>query len=271
MGPMHFFGGDMSIVPIVVILIFAALFIIRAWSGRGGLGKLGRGHRSMKRGRLRGRRGMTSDETFSSDEEKPLSTASADQGKSRAQPAEMTESQSAMQVQMDKARAYQKQIDSLIKSTSDRRERDRLQELAAQVNEWLKAIEALASRIDSFRQNNLIQQDLNAVPRAIETLEGQLAEESNEATRTELERALASRKNQLAALQDLQQTINRAEIKIENTLSTLGTIYSQVLTAQSTDQIADYNHLAAEADEETRTLQDHLEALKEVKLERKDL
>ena len=44
------------------------------------------------------------------------------------------------------------------------------------------------------------------------------------------------------------------------------TIYSQVLIAQSTNQIADYSHLLAEVDEEVSLLQDHLEALEEVKL-----
>jgi hypothetical protein len=101
---------------------------------------------------------------------------------------------------------------------------------------------------------------------AIEKLEARLTNESNETTRKELERTLASRKNQLAALEQLQNAISQAEIKIENTPSALGTIYSQVLTTQSTHQVADYSRLAAEADEEVRTLQDYLEALKEVKL-----
>jgi hypothetical protein len=169
---------------------------------------------------------------------------------------------------MDKARAYQEQINNLIKSTSNQTARIRLQELATQVSEWTTAIQDLAKRVDSFQQNTLIHQDLKSVPQAIEKLEVRLANESNEATRTELERTLASRKNQLASLEQLQSIINRAEIKIENTLSALGTIYSQLLTTQSTDQVADYSRLAAEVDEEVRTLQDHLEALKEVKLGR---
>jgi hypothetical protein len=83
-----------------------------------------------------------------------------------------------------------------------------------------------------------------------------------------LERTLTSRKNQLAALKRLQGARNRVEIKIESTLSALGTIYSQILTAESTDQIADYSRLSIDVDEEVRTLQDYLEALAEVKLSR---
>lgn len=79
---------------------------------------------------------------------------------------------------------------------------------------------------------------------------------------------MTSRKNQLAALKRLQGARNRVEIKIESTLSALGTIYSQILTAESTDQIADYSRLSIDVDEEVRTLQDYLEALAEVKLSR---
>jgi hypothetical protein len=158
------------------------------------------------------------------------------------------------------------QIDNLIKSTSDQKARARLQDLAVQVNEWVKAIEDLAKRVQSFHQNTLIHQDLESVPKSIEELEARLANESNETTRIELERTLANRKNQLTALKRLQDTINRAEIKTESTLSALGTIYSQILTAQSTDQVADYSRLSAEVDEEVLILQDHLEALEEVKL-----
>ena len=112
----------------------------------------------------------------------------------------------------------------------------------------------------------MIHQDLESIPQSIENLEAQLANASDETTRIELEGTLVNRKNQLAALERLQNTINRAEIKIESILSALGTIYSQVLIAQSTNHVADYSHLSAEVDEEVRMLQDHLEALEEVKL-----
>ena len=58
---------------------------------------------------------------------------------------------------------------------------------------------------------------------------------------------------------------SNCEHDVAHALSALGTIYSQLLTSQSTDHVADYSRLSAEADEEVRTLQDHLEALEEVK------
>ncbi|GIK42663.1 MAG: hypothetical protein BroJett011_64960 [Chloroflexota bacterium] len=174
----------------------------------------------------------------------------------------------AIHAHLDKALAYQAQIENLIKSTSNSSTRARLQDLAAQVSDWIEAIEDLVKRIDSFQGNNLIRQDLEAVPQAIAKLEAQLAQESDPAIHNQLERTLTSRRNQLASLERLQTTMKRAEIQIESTLSALGTIYSQLLTGESTDHVADYSRLSGEVDEEVRLLQDRLEALEEVKLGR---
>jgi biotin-(acetyl-CoA carboxylase) ligase len=173
-----------------------------------------------------------------------------------------------IQAHLDKARAYKEQINSMIRATSDKNVNVRLKDLARQVNEWAQAIEDLAWRVDRFQQNALIRQDLESVPRSIKELEARLANETNQVTRAELERTLTNRRNQLVSLKRLQSTMHRAELKIESTLSALGTIYSQILTGQSTDHVADYSRLSAEVDEEVRNLQDQLEALEEVKLSR---
>ncbi len=175
---------------------------------------------------------------------------------------------SAVWSHLDKAVAYQSQIDSLIQTSADANTRARLQELAQQVNEWVKAIEELAGRIDNFQQDSLIRQDLESVPQAISDLTARLDQESDPTIRGQLERTLANRKNQWAALQRLEHIIKHAELQLEGTLSALGTIYSQVLTGQSTDHVADYSRLSSEVDEEVRALQDRLEALEEVKLGR---
>jgi hypothetical protein len=175
---------------------------------------------------------------------------------------------STTQAHLDKALAYHAQIDNLIKATRDASARTRLQDLAGQVDEWVEAIEDLVRRIDDIQQNNLIRQDLEAVPQAIANLEMRLAQESDPDIQAQLERTLSNRKNQLASLERLQTMMKRAEIQIESTLSSLGTIYSQLLTGQSTDHVADYSRLSSEVDEEVRLLQDRLEALEEVKLSR---
>jgi len=167
---------------------------------------------------------------------------------------------------LDKAQAYQKQIDALVRQDRDIEAGARLQGLADNVCQWTQAITGLIERVDKFQRDTIIHQDLEQVPQSIATLKARLSEETDADLQLELEQSLANRQKQLASLQQLRTTMQRAEIKIEQTLSSLGTIYSQILTGQSTDQVADYNHLSVEAEEEVRVLQDYLEALEEVKL-----
>ncbi len=172
------------------------------------------------------------------------------------------------QAHLDKAHTYQEQIEAYIQATADPHSQARLQDLSNQISEWTEAIEVMARRIDNFQQNSVINQDLKSVPQAIEKLETQLESETKAPIRTELERTLVNRKNQLAALQHLDNTMQQAEIKMESTLAALGTIYSQLLTSQSADHVADYSRISADVNEEVQLLQDHLEALEEVKSSR---
>jgi hypothetical protein len=177
-----------------------------------------------------------------------------------------TESAGRANAYLDQARAYKKQIDQTIRTAVQQHNSTHLQQLGLQIEHWTNAIQDLVHRIDSLRQDELIRRDIKAVPAAIADLEARLSGESDTTIRAQLERTLANRRKQLASLEQLQNTIKRAEIQIESTLSLLGTIYSQILTGQSTSHVADYSRLSVEVDEEVRLLQDQLEALREVKL-----
>ena len=170
-----------------------------------------------------------------------------------------------LRIYLNQAQIYRTQISQVLKATSNNNNSARQQQLTAQINIWAGAIQDLGQRVASLRQDSLISQDMAVVPNAIENLEAQLADETDAATRVQLERTLINRQNQLASLELLQSTIRQAEIQIENTLSLLGTIYSQILTGQSTNHVADYGRLSADVDEEVSRLRDQLEALREVK------
>lgn len=171
-----------------------------------------------------------------------------------------------IQKQIDKALDYKTQIDRIVRQTSNHEAGTRLGELAKQVDDWVEAIKDLAHRVEYFQNDPLIQKDLAAVPRTIQTLETRLANEAEEPNRNELERTLQNLQKQRASLEQLGNMVKRAEIQIESTLSALGTIYSQVLTQQSTNHIADYSQLSANVNEEVHRLQDQLEALQEIRL-----
>jgi hypothetical protein len=172
-----------------------------------------------------------------------------------------------LQAYVERAEAYQIEIDHLAQNSTDTNQ-NRVREVAAHMREWTTSITDLAQRVENFRQNKLISNDLKDVPKSVARLEKRLNSETDPIMRAELERTLTNRRQQLAALEKVQRNIQMAEIKIESTLSMLGTIYSQILAGQSTRQVADYRRLLNEIDEEVHTLQDHLQALEEVKMNR---
>ncbi len=56
-----------------------------------------------------------------------------------------------------------------------------------------------------------------------------------------------------------------AEVKIENTVSMLGTLYSQSTMSQSKGQLGNYQRLLAEIEEESLSLADYVTTLREIK------
>jgi hypothetical protein len=143
-----------------------------------------------------------------------------------------------------------------------------LNDLSAQVSEWVGSVEAMAKQVDDFYRNEVIQNDLRTVPESVRTLTRQLSNEQDAAVRSQIEKTLAARAGQLKSLQTLQSRIRQSEVQLESTIAAIGTIYSQALAIQSTDQIADYGHLSKEVDEQAKALRDQLEALEEVKFDK---
>jgi hypothetical protein len=171
-----------------------------------------------------------------------------------------------MSTAMAQARDYRAKINAAIEDAPAFNP-VRTAELQQQIERLIQAIDDLSSRVMSLRADDTIQRDMKSVPEAIAHLKKQLAGETDPAIRHQLERTLRNRQTQLESLQTLDGTVKRAEIQIESTLSQLGTLYSQVLTGQSTSDVAAYNRITANVDEEVRLLEDQLEALREVKLD----
>lgn len=170
-----------------------------------------------------------------------------------------------MSVAMEQARDYQTKINAAIEAAPAFNP-TRTTELQQQIERLVQAIDDLSRRVTGLRTDDTIQRDMKTVPEAIAHLKKQLAGETDPAIRHQLERTLQNRQTQFESLQTLDSTVKRAEIQIESTLSQLGTLYSQVLTSQSTSDVADYNRITANVDEEVRLLEDQLAALREVKL-----
>ena len=170
-----------------------------------------------------------------------------------------------LQAYLDQAQIYKAQLHQLLQATSNRHNGRSRERLASQVNTWTEAITGLIQRITLLRRDDLFLRDLAAAPQALQLLETRLNQETEPVLRAQLERALDNRQKQVASLVRLEQIHAQAELQIEDTLSQLGTLYSQLLTHQSTHHIVDYDCLSADLEEAVGRLQDQLAALGEVK------
>lgn len=167
--------------------------------------------------------------------------------------------------QMDKALGYR---DLLARAVQNAREgilRDRLARAIEPVDEWIEQIFGLASRIDAYQMDRVIQQDLKSVPESVANLKRRQAQEKNPTVRATLEKTIADTERQLTQLQHLQDTMQKAGYQLESTLAMLGTIYAQLqaIDVQATERGRD-EELRVEINEQVQQLQDLSQAMDEV-------
>ena len=172
---------------------------------------------------------------------------------------------SVLREYLEQAQSYEQGILDLMRNAPTEFNRTRMEELSRYIDHWRGLLDALVERVDHFQQNELLQRDLKTVPKAIKRLEAQLEEGVPEKVAKELKRTLSNRQNQLDSLQSLHETMQWAEVKIENTVSMLGTLYSQAMMSQSKGQVGNYQRLLAEIEEESLSLNDYVTTLKEIK------
>lgn len=171
----------------------------------------------------------------------------------------------ALREKVDKAIEYWGLIDETINDTPEGVLRDRLEKTTREVTHWLQAVYNLADRVDRYRLNKVIERDLESVPQTIKNYEARLAKEDSPEVRRQLEQTIADKKRQLKTLQSLKDNMEKASYQLESTISSLGTIYSQLLLVGSKDDEGSrINRLREEISEQVYQLEDLTEAMDEV-------
>jgi hypothetical protein len=170
-----------------------------------------------------------------------------------------------MRDKLIKAFDYRAQIAAAIAAKRKGVLRDHLEQTAREIDEWIGGLWEVARRVDAFEGSRTIQQDLQSVPVAIRNYEARLKTETNAEVRQQLEETLASRRSQWAALQNLHSTIERGKLQMDQTISSMGTIYSQVLLMDAKDiDSGRYQRLRDDIAEEVQSLHDVASAMDEV-------
>ena len=143
--------------------------------------------------------------------------------------------------------------------------RDRLKTTTNQVYDWQSNMVTLARRIDAFRSDAVIQRDLRSVPEEIKRLEGRLNLERDPRVREQYQATITSSREQLASLQELSGRMARADLQLDHSLASLGTVYSQMLLIGSKDVDSDRTErLNDDIRDQVLALRDITDSLNEV-------
>lgn len=169
---------------------------------------------------------------------------------------------------LERALEYRRSMLALVKRHSGAM-RTQLQHTVADINDWIGHMYDLALHIDSFESNELVERDRRTVPQQLEKSRIRLQQETDSAVRRDLEEQVRQLELQLTNLEATVSSIKRAEIQLDSTLSSLGTIYAQMslLGTKEVDS-GSAQRLRLEIKDEVAGLQDTIDALDEVQAQR---
>jgi len=196
-------------------------------------------------------------------DEKAASQVAADLLKQKYEPTAIKSGD--MRDKMIKAFEYRSQITMAIARARKGVLRDHLEQTANEVDNWIGGLWEVARRVDTFETDRTIQQDLQSVPTMVRNLEARSKTEPNADVRQQIEETLGTRRAQLESLQALQQANERGKLQIDQTLSSMGTVYSQLLLMDAKDiDSGKYQRLQDDIAEEVKGLREIADAMDEV-------
>jgi len=170
-----------------------------------------------------------------------------------------------LRVKLEEADQYRRRIQEVLGQQKSGLLRDRLVDTTAQVYDWIANMVRLARRIDMYRDDTIIERDMETVPKDVRDLKARLALESDSRVREQMETTLESKRQLAENLQELDRRMERADLQLDHSLAALGTVYSQLLLIGSKDVDSDRaQRLRDDIHDEVATLQDLVESLNEV-------
>jgi len=134
-----------------------------------------------------------------------------------------------LQDKLNQALEYRERIDRAVRQQRQGVLREHLADMAVGIDDWTSQMFRLARRLDAYHADAVIQRDLKAVPKEIESLDARRRLETDPDVRQQMQTTLASKIAQRRSLEKLDDTMERAELQTDHSLSALGTVYSQIL------------------------------------------
>ena len=133
-----------------------------------------------------------------------------------------------LRADLETALEYQRRIEVQVRQQDRTLLRDRLNETANQIAQWIANMYALALRLDSYRRDDLLAKQRGTLPQELKDLTEQRKRTTNPATQAQLDQVIDTKGKQWQALRDLDDRMKQAELQLQESLAALATIYSQV-------------------------------------------
>ncbi len=166
---------------------------------------------------------------------------------------------------VETALEYQRRIEALARAQRPGVMRDRLEDTANQLTDWIRNIYRLALRLDAYRQDKLLARQREEVPQEIQDLTARLKLESDPDLREQLAQILESKGAQWQALRSLDSQMKQAQLHVEQSLAALATVYSQMQLINAQDiQSGRAERLRADIQEQVNRLNDLIASINEV-------
>jgi hypothetical protein len=140
-----------------------------------------------------------------------------------------------LRAEVESALEYQRRIFDKARRGSSSVLWDRAEDTANQLSDWIRNIYRLAIRLDTFLRDTLLQQEHGEVPQELEALQARRERETNPAVLKQLEEVLESKEKQWETLKALETRMKQAELSLEQSLTALATIDSQVQLIDAED------------------------------------
>jgi hypothetical protein len=167
--------------------------------------------------------------------------------------------------EVESALAYQRRIETLVREQRPGVLRDRLEDTANQLSDWIANIHRLAVKLDAYRQDELLAQEREAVPREIQELSGRRDRERDAELREELGRVLESKGKQWQTLRTLDARMEQAELRLEQSTTALSTVYGQIQLVSAREVSSGRSErLEADIREEINQLNDLISSIDEI-------
>ena len=167
--------------------------------------------------------------------------------------------------EVESALTYQRRIETLIREQRDGVLRDRLEDTANQLSDWIANIHELALKLDAYRRDELLTHERETVPQEIEDLAARRKRERDREVQEQLDQVLQSKGKQWETLRTLDARMKQAELRLEQSTTALSTVYGQIQLITARDVSSGRSErLEADIREEIDQLNDLISSIDEI-------